>query len=98
MRGGGEQAIGNRQINLYFNRPVRTGGAREAFICCMAGDGPSDPSASIIDRRRNKCGTTHDRIGVGPCRSPGLSIDAYRDTMIVARPENTKGCARDIHR
>lgn len=97
MRGGGERARGNRQINLYFNRLVRTGGAREAFICRMAGDGPSDPSASIIDRRRNKYGTTHDRVGVGPRRSPGLSIDVYRDT-IVARPENTKGCARDIHR
>lgn len=35
----------------------------EAFICRMAGDGPSDPSTSIIDRRRNKCGITHDRAG-----------------------------------
>lgn len=96
MHGGGGRAIGNRQINLYFNRFVRTGGARETFICRMAGDGPSDPSASIIDRRRNKYSTTHDGIVVNPHQSPGLSI-VYRDTIVV-QPENTKGCARDVHR
>lgn len=85
-----EEAIGNRQNNLYFNHPAVR--ARLISVACQA---MAHPPQSSIAGETNAASRTKE--SVGPSRSPGLSIAVYRNT-IVTRPENIKGCARDVHR
>jgi len=53
MRGADGQAMGNRQINLYFNRPVRMRG-RQGRLLSVAWQAMAHPTHICLNHRSEK--------------------------------------------